>query len=91
LINENRKGSLYGSYFTIILAIAFTIFQGLEYKVSSFTLSDGIFGSCFFFGTGFHGLHVIIGTVFILIGLIRILNYQLTHHHHCGFEFAIFY
>jgi cytochrome c oxidase subunit 3 len=69
LINEKRKGSLIGTIATIILAIIFTLFQALEYKVSSFTLSDGIFGSCFFFGTGFHGLHVIIGTIFLSVGL----------------------
>lgn len=91
LINEKRKGTLIGSFATIGLAIAFTIFQVIEYKVSSFTLSDGIFGSSFFFGTGFHGLHVIIGTIFLSVGLWRLLNYQLTHNHHCGFESAILY
>lgn len=91
LINEKRKGALLGSFATIALAIFFTIFQVIEYKVSSFTLSDGIFGSSFFFGTGFHGLHVIIGTIFLSVGLWRLLNYQLTHNHHCGFESAILY
>jgi cytochrome c oxidase subunit 3 len=43
---------LYGAIFTIILAIVFTAFQGIEYSVSSFTISDGAFGSCFYFGTG---------------------------------------
>ena len=56
LINEKRKGALIGSFATIVLAAVFTLFQIIEYNVSSFTLSDGIFGSCFFFGTGFHGL-----------------------------------
>jgi cytochrome c oxidase subunit 3 len=56
LINERRKGALIGSLATIVLAAVFTLFQVIEYNVSSFTLSDGIFGSCFFFGTGFHGL-----------------------------------
>ncbi|GAB3696635.1 hypothetical protein GCM10028814_35090 [Angustibacter aerolatus] len=69
LIQGNRKGSLYGTLFTVILAIIFTIFQGIEYSVSSFTISDGAFGTCFFFGTGFHGLHVIIGTIFLSVGL----------------------
>jgi cytochrome c oxidase subunit 3 len=68
LIKGERKGSLYGSIATIILAIVFTTFQGIEYSVSSFTLSDGVFGTCFFFGTGFHGLHVIIGTIFLSVG-----------------------
>jgi cytochrome c oxidase subunit 1 len=52
LIQGNRSGSLYGLVFTIILAVIFTGFQGVEYSVSSFTISDGAFGSCFYFGTG---------------------------------------
>jgi cytochrome c oxidase subunit 3 len=54
---------------TVLLAFCFTLFQGVEYLVSSFTLADSIFGSCFYFGTGFHGLHVMIGTAFIAVGL----------------------
>jgi cytochrome c oxidase subunit 3 len=69
LIQGNRSGTLYGLVFTIILAIIFTALQGIEYSVSSFTISDGTFGSCFYFGTGFHGLHVMIGTVFLTVGL----------------------
>ena len=68
LIQGNRNGALYGAIITIALAIVFTAFQGVEYSVSSFTLSDGAFGSCFYFGTGFHGLHVIIGTIFLAVG-----------------------
>jgi cytochrome c oxidase subunit 3 len=69
LIQGNRKGALYGTVFTILLAIIFTGLQGLEYTVSSFTISDSVYGSCFYFGTGFHGLHVIIGTIFLVVGL----------------------
>jgi cytochrome c oxidase subunit 3 len=69
LIQGERKGALYGSIFTILLAMIFTVFQGIEYSVSSFTISDGAFGTCFFFGTGFHGLHVIIGTIFLAVAL----------------------
>jgi cytochrome c oxidase subunit 3 len=69
LIQGNRSGALYGLIATVILAIIFTGFQGIEYTVSSFTISDGAFGSCFYFGTGFHGLHVMIGTAFIAVGL----------------------
>jgi cytochrome c oxidase subunit 3 len=69
LIQGNRAGTLYGLVFTIILAVIFTILQGIEYSVSSFTLADSVYGSCFYFGTGFHGLHVIIGTLFLGTGL----------------------
>jgi cytochrome c oxidase subunit 3 len=53
----------------VLLAGIFTAFQGIEYSVSSFTISDGAFGTCFFFGTGFHGFHVIVGTIFLAVGL----------------------
>jgi len=69
LIQNNRSGALYGLLYTIILAIIFTAFQYVEYTVSSFTISDGTYSSCFYFGTGFHGLHVIIGTAFLGVGL----------------------
>jgi len=91
LLQGERKGTLYGLIFTIILAIVFTAFQGVEYTVSSFTLSDGAFGSCFYFGTGFHGLHVIIGTAFLTVGLWRVLAYHFTDNHHLGLESGILY
>src|SRR5271154_5895313 len=67
LIQGNRRGALYGLVYTIILAILFTSLQAIEYSVSFFSISDGAFGSCFYFGTGFHGLHVIIGTIFLSV------------------------
>ena len=91
LIQGNRSGALYGAMYTIILAVIFTAFQGIEYSVSSFTISDGTYSSCFYFGTGFHGLHVIIGTAFLAVGFWRILAYHLTENHHLGFESAILY
>jgi cytochrome c oxidase subunit 3 len=91
LIQGNRQGALYGLLATVLLAIIFTALQGVEYTVSSFTISDGAFGSCFYFGTGFHGLHVMIGTAFIAVGLWRVLAYQVTDNHHIGLEGAILY
>jgi cytochrome c oxidase subunit 3 len=91
LIQGNRKGSLYGLIATVLLAIIFTAFQGIEYNVSSFTISDGVYATCFYFGTGFHGLHVIIGTAFLAVGLWRLLAYHLTENHHIGLESAILY
>jgi len=69
IIQGNRVGALYGTIYTVILAILFTSLQCIEYTVSSFTISDGVYASCFYFGTGFHGLHVIIGTIFLVVGL----------------------
>ena len=91
LIQGNRTGVLYGLIATLLLAVIFTLLQGLEYSVSSFTISDGAFGSCFYFGTGFHGLHVIIGTAFLAVGFWRILAYHSTDNHALGFESAILY
>jgi hypothetical protein len=63
LIQGNRRGALYGLVFTIILAVIFTAFQGIEYSVSSFTITDGAFGSCFYFGTGLiYGAPIIFNT-----------------------------
>ena len=91
LLQGNRSGTLYGLLFTIILAIVFTTLQGIEYTVSSFTLSDGAFGSCFYFSTGFHGLHVLIGTAFLSVGLWRMYAYHLSDNHHLGMESGILY
>jgi len=91
LIQGNRSGVLYGLVITVILAIVFTALQGIEYTVSSFTISDGAFGSCFYFGTGFHGLHVMIGTAFLAVGLWRVLAYHSTENHHLGLESGILY
>jgi cytochrome c oxidase subunit 3 len=91
LIQGNRNGALTGTVYTIILALIFTILQGVEYTVSSFTISDGTYGSCFYFGTGFHGLHVMIGTAFISVGLWRVLSYHVTDNHHLGYEASILY
>lgn len=91
LIKGDRIGTIYGLIFTILLALIFTVLQGIEYMVSGFTISDGTFGSCFYFATGFHGLHVIIGTAFIATGFWRALAYHLTENHHLGLESSILY
>ena len=90
-INGDREKSLRYLLITIILAIIFTVLQGVEYWLSPFTISDGVYGSCFFFGTGFHGIHVIIGTIFLYVGYLRLRSYQITDHHHIGYESAILY
>jgi len=91
LIQGNREGVIYGLIATIVLAILFTGFQGYEYYNAPFTISDGAYGSTFFMATGFHGFHVIVGTIFIIVSLFRVISYHLTDHHHLGLEAAILY
>jgi len=78
-------------FLTILLAITFTGFQVFEYIEASFTISDGIYGSTFFMATGFHGFHVIIGTLFLSVCLIRLGKNHFTKKHHFGFEAAAWY
>ncbi len=77
LLKGFRLGTLLGLVFTLILSILFTYLQGVEYTVSSFTFTDGIFGSCFYMGTGFHGIHVLIGTIFLFVGFYLSVWYNL--------------
>nr|AWV84464.1 cytochrome oxidase subunit III [Graptopsaltria nigrofuscata] len=76
---------------TIILGLYFTMLQCYEYIESSFCISDSIYGSSFFMATGFHGIHVIVGTTFIMICLLRQMNYHFSKIHHFGFEAAAWY
>ena len=91
LIQGNRRGAIYGLLATLVLAIIFTALQGFEYYNAPFTISDSVYGSCFYLATGTHGLHVIVGTLFLSVGLFRLLAYHLTDHHHQGYESAILY
>jgi cytochrome c oxidase subunit 3 len=91
LIAGDRKGSILGLVVTLIFALIFTGIQAYEYYNAGFTISDGAFGTCFFFSTGFHGAHVIIGSIFLTVALFRLINYHLTNHHHVGYEGAILY
>src|SRR6201987_115235 len=91
LISGNRQGAIIGTLLTIIFAILFTGLQYYEYCEAAFTMSDSVYGSAFFASTGLHGIHVIIGTIFISVGLFRIINYHLTDTHHQGHEAGILY
>nr|UEV87064.1 cytochrome c oxidase subunit 3 [Grifola frondosa] len=91
LIQGNRKDAILGTLLSIVLAIIFTCLQYYEYSEAAFTISDSIYGTTFYASTGLHGLHVIIGTIFILVGFLRIINYHLSSNHHQGFEAAILY
>ena len=86
-----RKEAILGLLFTIVLALIFTCLQLYEYNVSSFDISDGIYGSTFFMATGFHGFHVIVGTIFLIVCLVRLIKHHFTSTHHFGFEAAAWY
>jgi len=86
-----REQSIIALRATIGLGAFFTLIQGIEYYYCPFSISDSCFGSTFFVATGFHGLHVIIGTVFLLISLARVIEHHFTPSHHFGFEAAAWY
>ena len=75
-------------FFTVLLGLYFTGLQAWEYYDAPFTISDGVYGSTFFVATGFHGLHVIIGTTFLSVCFFRLIKYHFSNFHHFGFEAA---
>lgn len=84
----NRKLRL---MLTLVLGIYFSILQGVEYIEASFSIADSAYGSRFFLATGFHGLHVIIGSSFLAVTLIRMSGGAFSSSHHFGFEAAAWY
>nr|QBZ37554.1 cytochrome c oxidase subunit 3 [Ceruchus minor] len=91
LIENDYKQSKQGLILTVILGIYFTLLQGYEYIEAPFTIADAVYGSSFFMATGFHGLHVMIGTTFLAVCLFRHLNNHFSAIHHFGFEAAAWY
>nr|AML26469.1 cytochrome c oxidase subunit III [Staphylinidae sp. BMNH 1274657] len=91
LMENNYTQTTQGLMLTVLLGIYFSILQGYEYIEASFTISDAVYGSTFFMATGFHGLHVIIGTTFLAVCLMRHLNNHFSSIHHFGFEAAAWY
>ncbi|XP_022975233.1 uncharacterized protein LOC111474342 [Cucurbita maxima] len=91
ILAGKEKRAVYALVATVSLALVFTGFQGMEYYQAPFTISDSIYGSTFFLATGFHGFHVIIGTLFLIICGIRQYLGHLTKEHHVGFEAAAWY
>nr|YP_010730262.1 cytochrome c oxidase subunit III [Ceromasia rubrifrons]WEG23077.1 cytochrome c oxidase subunit III [Ceromasia rubrifrons] len=91
LMESNHSQTTQSLFFTVILGIYFTILQAYEYIEAPFTMADSIYGSTFFMATGFHGIHVLIGTMFLMICLMRHLNNHFSKNHHFGFEAAAWY
>lgn len=91
LMEDNFSQSHYGLLLTVTLGVYFTCLQALEYWEASFSIADSVYGRTFFVATGFHGAHVIIGTSFLLVCLVRHLKNQFSRSHHFGFEAAAWY
>ncbi|WP_395665191.1 cytochrome c oxidase subunit 3 [Methylocella sp.] len=91
LLTGDRKGLKIGLALTIALGVIFTAVQAYEYVHAPFAFKGSIFGATFFMATGFHGFHVIVGTIFLAVCLLRALMGQLTLRHHLGLEFAAWY
>lgn len=91
LIDNQFRQTTQALFITVILGIYFTILQAYEYIESRFNIRDSVYGSRFFIATGFHGIHVIIGTTFLLVCLIRHIIYHFSSKHHFGFEAAAWY
>lgn len=91
IIENNYTQGKQALLITILLGLYFTALQGLEYYEAPFCIADAVYGSTFFMATGFHGIHVIIGTLFLAVCLVRHLWNHFSRTHHFGFEAAAWY
>lgn len=91
LLASSRKESIVSLGLTLALGSIFLGLQGLEYYEMPFTIADSVYGSCFYMLTGFHGLHVTVGVLFLFVCLVRIYRHHFSPSHHVGFEIAIWY
>ena len=91
-LKENKRGGLiWGLVLTVLLGVCFTAVQAYEYGHAAFGFTDGIYSSTFFMATGFHGAHVLIGSIFLIVCLGRALVGHFKPDHHFGFEAAAWY
>ncbi|MEC7092589.1 MAG: cytochrome c oxidase subunit 3, partial [Pseudomonadota bacterium] len=91
LLEDNREELKWGLILTVGLGALFTVFQVYEYQHAAFGFSGHIYGATFFMATGFHGFHVIVGTIFLLVCLLRAMNGGFTPKQHFWFEAAAWY
>jgi cytochrome c oxidase subunit 3 len=91
LLNNDRRGLKWGLFLTIVLGALFTLVQAYEYGHAAFNYAGHIYGATFFMATGFHGAHVIIGTLFLTVCLLRAMRGHFTPKQHFGLEAAAWY
>ena len=91
LLHNDRDGLKKGLLCTIILGVLFTCVQAYEYSHAHFAFKGHVYGATFFMATGFHGFHVIIGTIFLTVCLFRAYAGHFKPDQHLGFEFAAWY
>jgi len=91
LLHNDRSALVKGLVLTIILGAIFTCVQAYEYAHAPFGFKGSIYGATFFMATGFHGFHVLVGTIFLAVCLFRALKGHFTPQQHLGFEFAAWY
>jgi cytochrome c oxidase subunit III len=91
LIHNDREGLKWGLICTVALGAFFTVLQVVEYSHAQFNFSGHVYGATFFMATGFHGFHVVVGTIFLLVCLLRAYAGHFTPKQHLGFEFAAWY
>ena len=91
IITGNNKDTIRALWYTVILGLLFTCCQAYEYTHAAFGFKDGIYASTFFMATGFHGFHVIVGTIFLSVCLMRAYKGHFEPKQHLGFEFAAWY
>ncbi len=91
MMHDHRRSLTAGLLLTIALGILFTFLQAYEYVHATFAITDGIYGSAFYLATGFHGFHVIVGTIFLIVCYVRSSKGDFTPEAHVGFEAAAWY
>ncbi|WP_397584078.1 cytochrome c oxidase subunit 3 [Sphingorhabdus sp.] len=91
LIHGDREGLKKGLWLTIFLGLLFSSIQAYEYAEAPFPFAGLNYGTAFFMATGFHGFHVIVGTIFLAVCLARTYKGHFTPQQHFGFEAAAWY
>jgi cytochrome c oxidase subunit 3 len=91
LIHGDNKTTVNMLWITVGLGVFFSFVQAYEYAHAPFAFTEGIYSSTFFLATGFHGFHVLVGTIFLIVCLVRAIRHSFTTEKHFGFEAAAWY